>query len=322
VVCASRPRPAHSSRGEYGSPEFTRAYEAALAGERISDDPKKTTGTLAWLITHYRQSTAWTNLSARTRYQREPTLRHLAETFGKEPFTRVTRKAVMMGVERRASTPYMARRFKDTPHGLFKRAVKAEIATEDPTIGVELPKPPKAQRDRGHAAWTQDDVDCFAARWPIGTRQRLAFDILRFTGLRVGDAVRLGRPHVRDGVIRLRTQKTNGQVVIRMQQGLLESIAAGQTGDLAYAVTPHGKPYKVGSFGNLIRDAARAAGIRKPPHGLRKYAAIAAALAGATVPELEAMMGWTDGQTAMHYIRAADRERLGLAGSAKLERNG
>jgi integrase len=113
--------------------------------------------------------------------------------------------------------------------------------------------------------------------------------------------------------------ETDGQVVMRMPRELAESIAAGPTGALTFIAKENGLAYGVEGFGNLIRDAARAAGVRKPPHGLRKFAAMAAALAGATIPELDAMFGWTDGQTAMHYIRAADRERLGLAVSAKME---
>jgi len=44
------------------------------------------------------------------------------------------------------------------------------------------------------------------ARWP-GTRERLACDLLLYTGLRRGDAVRVGRQHERDGVITIRTEK-------------------------------------------------------------------------------------------------------------------
>ena len=36
-------------------------------------------------------------------------------------------------------------------------------------------------------------------------------DVLLFTGLRRGDAVILGRQHVRDGVATLRTEKSRGQ---------------------------------------------------------------------------------------------------------------
>ena len=45
-------------------------------------------------------------------------------------------------------------------------------------------------------------------RWPIGTRQRVWLDVLIYTGLRRGDAVRFGRQHVRDGIATIKTEKT------------------------------------------------------------------------------------------------------------------
>jgi integrase len=51
-------------------------------------------------------------------------------------------------------------------------------------------------------------VAAYEARWPIGTKERVWLDVLLYTGLRRGDAVRLGRQHVRDGVATLRTEKS------------------------------------------------------------------------------------------------------------------
>lgn len=39
---------------------------------------------------------------------------------------------------------------------------------------------------------------------PIGTRERLAFELPLYTGLCRGDAVRVGRQHGRDGEISIR----------------------------------------------------------------------------------------------------------------------
>ena len=61
--------------------------------------------------------------------------------------------------------------------------------------------------ENGFHTWTQEELDRFEAHWPTGTRERLAFDLLLYTGLRRGDAVRVGLQHVRDGVITIRTEK-------------------------------------------------------------------------------------------------------------------
>ena len=300
-------------RAAFGSPEFEAEYQAALTNQHV--EPKKLgADTLAWLVSRFRESLAWTSLSAATRYQREPILKQICSTAGRERYGTITRKHIVAGIERRAATPYQARHFRDVMRALFQWALAAELVTIDPTIGVKLPRAPKAQRDRGFAAWDDNDVAAFIAR----SVQRLAFDILRYTGLRRGDAVQLGRQHVRDGVIRMRTQKTGETVVIRMHPALAESIEAGPVGQLTFVCTEQGRPYTVESFGNLIAEAARSAGVRKSAHGLRKLAATKMAEAGATIAELEAVFGWTGGRMASHYTRSADRERLGLAGSTKL----
>src|SRR5215471_3341101 len=61
----------------------------------------------------------------------------------------------------------------------------------NPTIGVKLLKG-KNDKDGFHT-WTNEEITCFEKRWPIGTRERLALDLLLYTGLARGDVVRLGR---------------------------------------------------------------------------------------------------------------------------------
>jgi site-specific recombinase XerD len=74
--------------------------------------------------------------------------------------------------------------------GLFGWAVKAHLIKTDPTVGVD--NPPRPQSD-GFAPWSEDDIATYESLWPIGTRQRVWLDVLIYTGLRRGDAVRFGR---------------------------------------------------------------------------------------------------------------------------------
>jgi integrase len=52
------------------------------------------------------------------------------------------------------------------------------------------------------------------------------FDLLLYTGLRRGDAVRLGRLHVRNDVATIHTEKTGQRVTITILPPLLECIDA------------------------------------------------------------------------------------------------
>jgi integrase len=53
-----------------------------------------------------------------------------------------------------------------------------------------------------------------------------------YTGLRRGDAAKLGRQHVKDGTITLRTEKARVPVIIPMLPELATVINATKTGDL------------------------------------------------------------------------------------------
>ncbi len=93
-----------------------------------------------------------------------------------------------------------------------------------------------------------------------GTRERVMFDIFLFTGLRRGDAARLGKQHVQKGIIGIDTEKTGTRVVIPMLPELVRTLKAGPIGDLAYIVTVDGKPTSKEVVGKLFRLACRKAG--------------------------------------------------------------
>lgn len=297
-------------------PEFQDAYEAALAG---SPRPKKriaNMGSLEWLITRYRETSAYLSLSSATRRQRDNIFKHVLESAGDKDYRRITRKVIVDGRERRSKTPAQARNFLDAMRGLFRWALEAELVTVDPTAGVKNPPRPKTA---GFEAWTEEDVQAYEAQWPEGTKERVWLHVLLYTGLRRGDAVRLGKQHVRDGIATIRTEKTGTEVTIPILPALERTLQIGPTGDLAFIIGEKGHPLTKETFGNMFRKACNAAGLTgKSAHGVRKIGATRAAEAGATVAELEALFGWTGGTMAMHYTKTADRKRLARSAAEKV----
>ena len=304
-------------RAEYGTAEFWAEYESALASAPRKPAPNHE-GTLAWLIERYRETTAWTYLSAATRRQRENIFTHVLETAGAQPFVKITTAVIMAGRDRRANTPFQARHFLDAMRGLFRWALKARLVKIDPTAGVD--DPPRPQSD-GFAPWSEDDIAAYESRWPVGTRQRVWLDVVIYTGLRRGDAVRFGRQHVRNGVGTIKTEKTGTEVTLPILPVLDATLKAGPCGELTFIAGENGRPLTKESFGNLFRKACREAGLdNRSAHGLRKSAATRAANAGATVAELEAIFGWQGGTMAALYTRAADLRRLAQGAMHKLAR--
>ena len=304
----------------YGSPEFDDAYQSALLDQRPQPAGKPARGTLGWLWAVYRQSTAWLDLSMATRKQRENIMLHVLKTGGSESLSRIDRKAILKGRERRAATPAQAKNFLSTMRGLFNWAVDTDLVRTDPTQGITANKS-KKPKSGGFPVWTDDDIAMFERRWPRGTRERVMFDVFLYTGLRRGDAAVVGKQHVRNGVISIETEKTGMWVTIPILPELQATLDAGPTGDLAFiANASNGNPLTKESLGNLFAEACKAAGVRKSAHGLRKAAATNAANHGATVAELEAIFGWAGGQMASLYTRSANRRALSAGAMNKLSR--
>jgi integrase len=318
-------------KAEYGTPEFVAAYQSAVRGERPRGPGKAARGTLGWLFDLYRQTTAWTDLAKSTRYKRENIMMRVLATAEREPISAINEAAIIAGRERRAATPASAQAFIDTLHGLFKWAVSVKLASSDPTLNVKVKT--KSKRKGGYPPWTDEDMAKFEARWPRGTRERVIFDVLAYTGLRIGDVATLGRQHlkertiviagqpVRRTVISIDSEKTGMRVELPLLSQLRETLDAGPTGDLAFVVTRRGTPWNKGALGTEFVAAAKAAGVvGKSAHGMRKAAATRAAENGATERELEAIFGWSGGRMATLYTKSANRSRLAAGAIGKLDR--
>lgn len=303
---------------EFGTPEFDIQYQAAITGKPRPKRGTPAVGSFAWLWERYRETGAWTNLSAATRRQRENILKASLETGGHQPASHFTQQTIIAGRDRRAATPAQARNWLDAMRGLFGWATEARHIKADPTAGVKNP-PRKA--GQGFIPWTLDHVAAYHARWPLGTRQRVWLDVLLYTGLRRGDAVQLGRQHVRDGVATLRTEKSQGAVEVNLPilPVLQATLDAGPCGDLTYICGENGRPLTKESFGNMFKDACKAAGVPGSAHGVRKIAATTAANNGATVAQLKALFGWTSDSMAALYTKTADRRRLAIEAAHKME---
>jgi integrase len=306
-------------RAQFGSPEFDGEYQAAIAGaarkQRATPDSKS----LAWLWDRYRETGEWLNeYSASTRRMRENIMKHVLKQSGDKPYGAITGEHIIAGRERRAKTPAQARNFLDAMRALFGWATEARYIKTDPTLGV---KSPPRKKGPGFKPWTEADVEAYYRRWPLGTPERVWLDVLLYSGLRRGDAVRYGRQHVRGGVGKMRLEKGGEKVEVTLPvlPVLAETLARGPCGDLTFICGKTGKPYTKESFGNEFKAACVAAGIPdKSAHGVRKIAATTAAHNGATVAQLKALFGWESNAMPELYTKAADRDRLARESAHKL----
>jgi integrase len=326
-------------REVYGSPEFDAAYQAAIASAPKVKEPqiKANKGTLEWAWLLYKQSGSWQSKSKATQRQRENIMKHVLASAGSVAISDINDAAVQDGVDRRANTPSQAKNFAQMMRQFFKWLVKNKIVAKNPCDGLELPKRPKTG---GFKEWTEDDIVKYETRWPIGTRERVMLDVYAYTGLRRGDAARVGKQHISRQIVQeldertgemmeviketitIATEKSQGQTVVHLPllDVLKRTLDAGPTGDLSFNVTKRGTPWAKESLGNTFKDACVAAGVLdKSAHGLRKAAATRAADNGATTHELMAIFGWIDIKEAEIYTRNANRKRLAARAMGMLD---
>lgn len=304
------------------SKEWWAEYHAIMAGQPAPQTPEEARrapvkGNLSWLIEQYRKSADWLKLSNATRKNRENIYRGIIEQAGHVPFDKIDRAAVIRGRDRRANRPFAARDYLKALRALFKWAVLNQHMKGNPADGVRAVLP----KSEGFHTWTEAEISRFRRHWDIGTHERLAFEVLLNTGLRRGDAVKLGRQHIKNGVLTIKTEKTGDEVSIPVLDELAEIIDKSPTGDLALIVGKNGRPMTKESFGNKFREACAAAKVPGAAHGLRKAAAVRLAENGATVHQLMAWFGWTDDSMAKLYTRAADRKRLAMEAGELLQRS-
>lgn len=328
VVQMRRGAPKTRLHEKYGTTEFWTEYDKAVRTAPARPVPKvrASAGTLDWAWLSYKDSGAWRALSRATQRQRENIMEHVSKASGTVSITAIDRSDIVDGMDRRSHTPSQAKNFLQTVRGLFKWLVETKKLRVDPTAGISA----KRKKTQGFLPWTYDDILKFEKRWPLGTRERVMLDVYAYTGLRRGDAARVGPGHVhtimRDGVpvktISLATEKSQGRTMVHLPvlDVLQRTLDAGPTGELSFICKVDGGKYTKESLGNTFKDACVEAGVlNKSAHGLRKAAATRAADNGATAHELMAIFGWLDIKEAEIYTREADRKRLAAKAMDKLE---
>src|SRR5262249_25990383 len=191
-----------------------------------------------------------------------------------------------------------------------------KLVRNDPTLGIRL----KVPKSDGHHTWTKDEIAVFESRYPTGSKARLALALGLYTAQRRGDVVRIGRQHIRDGVLTVRQQKTGVTLAIPVHPDLTAIIAATPVGHLTLLVTQTGKSYGANDFTDQFRAWCDAAGLPKHCvfHGLRKAALTRLADAGCTTHELAAISGHKTLSEVERYTKGADQARLARAAMERI----
>jgi integrase len=211
--------------------------------------------------------------------------------------------------------PHAARNWIKTFRHFIRWCESRKLIRADPTWGLKIRVP----KSDGHHTWSEDEIAAFEAHHPIGSKARLALALGLYTAQRRGDVIRIGRQHIRAGVLSVRQEKTGAALAIPVHPELQDIIAATPTGHLTLLVTKTGKSYEANDFSQQFRAWCDAASLPQHCvfHGLRKAALTRLADAGCTVHEIAAISGHATLKEVERYTRAADQVRLAREAMAK-----
>jgi integrase len=299
------------------SKQFETAYKAALNGKKPPIGASRTrSGTLNELIVSLLTSAYWRDgYKGSTRDGHRYRLDQLREKHGDKPATDLDAKHLHAMLAK--LTPVNQKNWIKTFRVLYRHAIAVGLAERDPSAGYKLPKIVTVP----HKRWQDEDIEQFRICHPIGTKARLALELLIHTGLRKSDIVRLGPQHVRKGKIRIATEKTGAYLELPFPPELASIIAETKVvGTITYLVTKHGEPHTVKGFGNYMRDWCNEAGLPDlSAHGIRHAIGAQMSEEGATEREIMAVLGHSDPRMAMHYTKQANQARLAASAFAKLK---
>lgn len=211
--------------------------------------------------------------------------------------------------KRTVGGPEAARALHKQLKRLFRHAMKLEWIHANL---AELADSAGGRRGTRHT-WTEAQIAQYRAHHLLGTKARLALEIILWTGQRRGDACSLGPQHIKGARIEWIAGKGNKAMILPLAPQLKTAIAAMPTvGIKTLLVTEWGKPYSKDGFGNRFRAWCIAAGLPDEcrAHGLRKAIARRAAELEATQQQLKAIGGWEQDAEVSTYTKGVDQARL------------
>jgi integrase len=298
-----------------GSPEFMQAYQDAIAGAVLIDRSRHKAGTLGALALEFYKSADFANLSSSSqrsyRIVLDPVVQRDGHRLARDLQSDKARKVIQEIGEKR---PGMANLTRAVLRRLFSFAIDLGMRRDNPFERV------KRYKLGTHHTWTDAELETFENRWPLGSRQRLAYSLLLYTGQRVSDVVRMKRSDIRNGAIHTVQLKTKAELYIDLHPALERALNAYPTKGFYLIGDKAGRPMTRDALSLLVRAAVKKAALPAEcvAHGLRKAALRRLAEHGSTSKQIQAVSGHRTLAEVERYTSQADQRRLAKAAIALL----
>lgn len=313
-------RPTRSLKGHPGTEKHPSAEYLAIAANKAPAAPRAAPGTIDDLVARFYRSAAWEGAGDESKRVRRGIIERFRAKHGSKRVAAVTFEhieAILVATSKKrregkriVGGKEAARSLRKQLVRLFALAVRLKMIRANPAAEADPVKVPKTG---GHHTWDEAEIAAYQKRHPLGTKPRLALEIILWTGQRRGDARLFGRKHLKGGRVNYTQGKTGTDLWLPAAPDLMEAIKAmAVVGAETFLVTDYGKPFSAAGFGNKMREWCDEAGLPQcSAHGLRK--AIARRLAemtGAGNPGLKSVGGWKNDSEVSTYTEGVDQRKM------------
>ena len=282
-----------------GTAEFAREYALILQGT-----PPLNAGTKTFrnLIRSYQKSAKWSKLAPRTQEDYQKVLTYIETKFGDLPPDRMQRKDVIRAQNTNAESVRFANYVVQIFRILFEYSIDLGWRTDNPAKGVSA----LASTGKGRLPWPAPMVAAYRAAAPLGTRQRIVFEMMLGTGQRIGDCLKARWDDIADGGIHVRQGKTGAKLWLPLTRDLRAALDATKRTGLTICAGPTGKPaiYRVGA--DLVMAVRKKIGAEAfDNHSLRYTAASELAALGCADELIMSVTGHKTSAMVAQYAGAA-----------------
>ena len=255
--------------GDPNSPEFLAVYFAALRGEKTNAAlaavaAKAGSGTVSTAVEEFLASTTFNSVADGTKSQRRPILKRLLKPgIGNLPLARMDDAYLQRWLEQAPTMGAKNNRLMALK-AFFKWAHEtAHLIEVNPVADIRV----KVVETSGHPTWTTEQIEQFRAHHAVGSRARLALELMIHLAARRGDSIALGAQHVKNGWLIYTQEKNRRRKPTLVQTPLPEAVRAAIAAcpapetSLTFLVNEWGRPYSKRSFNTAFREWCDEAGL-------------------------------------------------------------
>lgn len=318
--------PSGHFKHEPGTVEFAAEYAAfkAASTTAIVGKERYAPGTIGVLVGRYCAVPSRLGPTAVTQAKVRSILYKFRDDYGHYPVAGIGFEHVDAIIEKRREKMLVGKRMEGGVEAarklrkelvrLFAFAKKAGMRLDNPVQDSDKVKRSVSEGPHGRYSWSEEDIAKYRARHPLGSRARLAMELLLWTGQRRSDGVWLGPNDIVNGRVEMSQQKTGkalGLLVPPQMTTAIDAMPPMAPGQTTYLVTAFGKPYSKAGFGNAFREWCDEAGLPQcTAHGLRKAMMRRMSENKTSQQGIKAVSGHSGDQEVALYVAAANQRAM------------